>query len=61
MLPAAEVGDFPGQLLWEFRARALVVLAALWGTLVLVTTGLVDRSWRAALASEERRAFKASL
>jgi hypothetical protein len=61
VLPAAEVDGFPGQLLWEFRARALVVLVALWGTLVLVTTGLVDRSWRALLASEERRAFKASL
>lgn len=61
VLPAADVGDFPGQLLWEFRARALVVLVALWGTLVLVTTGLVDRSWRALLVSEERRAFKASL
>jgi len=61
LLPAADVGDFPGQLLWEFRARALLVVVAMWGTLVLVTTGLVDRSWRAARASEERRALKASL
>jgi hypothetical protein len=61
VLPAAEVGDFPGQLLWEFRSRALVVVVALWGTLVLVTTGLVDRSWRAVRVSEERRAFKESL
>lgn len=61
VLPAADVGDFPGQLLWEFRARALLVVVAMWGTLVLVTTGLVDRSWRALRAGEERRALKASL
>lgn len=61
LLPAAEVAGFPGQLLWEFRVASLLVLLALWASLVLVLTGLVDRQWRAVRADRARRELAASL
>lgn len=61
LLPAAAVGAFPGQLLWDFRVAALLVLLSLWATLAVVLTGLVDRTWSRVRAEEERRALAASL
>lgn len=61
LLPSADVGEFPGQLLWEFRVAALLVLLALWGSLTLVLTGLVNRQWRRVRVDEARRELAASL
>jgi len=61
LLPGAPVADFPGQLLWEFRVASLLGLVALWATIAVVLTGLVDRAWRRAQADTERRELAASL
>ncbi|PVG84370.1 hypothetical protein DDE18_01735 [Nocardioides gansuensis] len=61
-LPGFEgAGDFPADTLWEFRRASLLVLAALWGGIALVLTGLVDRSWRRAVQVADRQALAASL
>ncbi|WP_110183504.1 CbtA family protein [Nocardioides solisilvae] len=38
-----ELGDFPADVLWEFRVSSLLTLATLWGTLGVALTWLVGR------------------
>lgn len=44
LLPAVnELGDFPADVLWEFRVSSLLTLAALWGSLGIALTTLLAR------------------
>jgi len=56
-----EVGDFPADTLWYFRLSSLYTLAALWGVIGLLLTGLVARTARQQRAEQERRELAASL
>lgn len=56
-----EVGDFPADTLWFFRLSSVYTLAALWGVLGVVLTGLVTRLYARESAVAERRALAASL
>ncbi|WP_244927992.1 CbtA family protein [Nocardioides sp. W7] len=38
-----EIGDFPADVLWEFRISSLLTLAALWGSLGVALTWLLSR------------------
>lgn len=38
-----ELGDFPADVLWEFRISSLLTLAALWGSLGVALTWLLGR------------------
>ena len=43
-MPAVnELGEFPADVLWEFRISSLFTLAALWATLGVALTWLVGR------------------
>ncbi|MBE7325748.1 CbtA family protein [Nocardioides sp. Y6] len=43
-MPAVnELGEFPADVLWEFRISSLFTLAALWGTLGVALTWLLGR------------------
>jgi uncharacterized membrane protein YagU involved in acid resistance len=56
-----EVGDFPAATLWAFRSSSLLTVAALWATIGIVLSGLVDRLERRETAIAHRRALAASL
>lgn len=56
-----ELGDFPADTLWYFREASLFTLAALWGTLGIVLTGLVGRLHARDVRTAERRLLAASL
>ncbi|CAM3226380.1 CbtA family protein [Nocardioides dubius] len=44
VMPAVnELGDFPADVLWEFRVSSLLTLAALWGSLGIALTALLAR------------------
>lgn len=44
IMPAVnELGDFPADVLWEFRMSSMLTLAALWGALGVVLTWLLGR------------------
>jgi hypothetical protein len=38
-----EIGDFPGDVLWDFRLASLFTLTALWATVTIVLTALIRR------------------
>jgi len=38
-----ELGDFPADVLWEFRLSSILTLATLWGVLGVALTGMVGR------------------
>lgn len=56
-----EVGDFPADTLWFFRRASLITLAAMWGVLGVVLTGLVLRLHAQDVAASRRRELAASL
>lgn len=56
-----EVGDFPGDVLWNFRIASLITLTALWGAAGTILTVLVRRLHVQEVAVQARREFAASL
>ena len=56
-----EIGDFPGDVLWDFRLASLITLTALWATVGVVLTTLIRRLHAEHARHQARRAFAASL
>jgi predicted cobalt transporter CbtA len=56
-----EIGDFPGDVLWDFRVASLLTLTALWATVTIVLTALIGRLHTEHLRVQARRQFAASL
>ncbi len=56
-----EIGDFPGDVLWDFRLASLITLTALWATVTVVLTALIGRLHAEHAHAQARRAFAASL
>lgn len=56
-----EIGDFPGDVLWNFRLASLMTLAALWATTTVVLTVAVRRLHGQHIALQARRDFADSL
>lgn len=56
-----EIGDFPGDVLWDFRLASLITLTALWATVTVVLTALIRRLHADHTTEQARRAFAASL
>lgn len=56
-----EIGDFPGDVLWDFRLASLITLTALWATVTVVLTALIRRLHAEHSKIQARRAFAASL
>jgi Probable cobalt transporter subunit (CbtA) len=56
-----EVGDFPGDVLWDFRLASILTLTAMWATIGFVLTALVRRLAVQQMAVLARREFAASL
>lgn len=61
MTPVNELGDFPADVLWEFRLSSLLTLAALWAGIAVVLGALVGRLVAADDADRARRDLAASL
>ncbi|MGZ5388898.1 MAG: CbtA family protein, partial [Aeromicrobium sp.] len=54
-----EVPDsFPANTLWGFRLSAIATQATMWGTIGVVLSGLIARTWHAA---EKRRVLADSI
>jgi predicted cobalt transporter CbtA len=56
-----EIGDFPGDVLWDFRLASLFTLTALWATVTIVLTALIRRLHAEHVKVRARREFAASL
>jgi predicted cobalt transporter CbtA len=56
-----EIGDFPGDVLWDFRLASLFTLTALWATVTIVLTALISRLHAEQVKLRARREFAASL
>jgi predicted cobalt transporter CbtA len=61
MPPVNELGEFPADTLWSFRVSSLMTLAAMWGTIGIVLTGLVGHLHQQQSREASRREFAASL
>lgn len=61
MTPVNELGDFPADVLWEFRLSSLLTLAAMWAGIAVVLGALVGRLTAADDADRARRDLAASL
>ncbi|MDR6175569.1 hypothetical protein QE364_000188 [Nocardioides zeae] len=61
MTPVNELGDFPADVLWEFRLSSLLTLAAMWAGIAVVLGALVGRLAAADDADRARRDLAASL
>jgi predicted cobalt transporter CbtA len=62
LLPTVDqVGDFPGDVLWNFRIASLLTLTTLWTVTGTALTMLVHRVQLRETAHRERRALAASL
>lgn len=62
LMPAVdEIGDFPGDVLWDFRLASLATLTALWAAATIALTALIRRLHTERLEIQARRAFAASL
>lgn len=62
LLPTVdEIGDFPGDVLWDFRVASLLTLTALWATVTIVLTALIGRLHAEHARDLARREFAASL
>ncbi|MDT5081585.1 MAG: hypothetical protein QOJ80_6222 [Mycobacterium sp.] len=62
MMPTIdEIGDFPGDVLWDFRLASLFTLTALWATVTIVLTALIRRRHAEQVKLLARREFAASL
>jgi len=56
-----EIGDFPGQTLWEFRRASLITLATMWAVIGVVLTALIGRLHERENRAAARRELAASL
>ena len=56
-----EIGDFPGDVLWDFRLASIITLTALWAVTGVALTALVGRLEGQHLVVQRRREFAASL
>jgi high-affinity Fe2+/Pb2+ permease len=56
-----EVGEFPGNALWDFRLASLITLTALWATVGIALTAMVGRLDDQRKTVQARRYFAASL
>lgn len=61
MAPVNELGDFPADVLWEFRLSSLLTLATMWAGIAVVLGGLVGRLAATDDADRARRDLAASL
>ncbi|HEY1135550.1 MAG TPA: CbtA family protein [Nocardioides sp.] len=61
LAPVNELGDFPADVLWEFRLSSLLTLATLWAGIAVVLAALVGRLAAADDAERARRDLAASL
>ena len=62
VMPAVdEIGDFPGDVLWDFRLASLTTLTVLWATVTIALTTLIRRLHTEHVKVQARRAFAASL
>lgn len=62
LLPAVnEIGDFPGDVLWDFRLASAVTLTTLWATISVALTALVGHLDLQRRTVQTRRDFAASL
>ncbi|WP_197377275.1 CbtA family protein [Mycolicibacterium baixiangningiae] len=56
-----EIGDFPANVLWDFRLASLITLTALWATIGIALTSMVRRLDAQYKTVQARRKFAASL
>jgi hypothetical protein len=56
-----EIGDFPGDVLWDFRLSSLATLTVLWATVTIALTALIRRLHGEHVRVQARRDFAASL
>ncbi|CAN5667114.1 CbtA family protein [soil metagenome] len=56
-----EVGDFPADVLWDFRIASLITLTTLWATVTIALSALINRLHGQHRAVQARRQFAASL
>jgi MFS family permease len=56
-----EIGNFPGDVLWDFRLASIITLTALWAVTGVALTALVGRLEGQHLTVQRRREFAASL
>ncbi|CAN5297967.1 CbtA family protein [soil metagenome] len=56
-----EVGDFPADVLWDFRIASLLTLTTLWATVTIALSVLISRLHGQHKAVQARREFAASL
>jgi len=62
VMPAVdEIGDFPGDVLWDFRLASLTTLTVLWATVTIALSSLIRRLHTEHVKVQARRAFAASL
>jgi predicted cobalt transporter CbtA len=62
LLPTVdEIGDFPGDTLWEFRRAGLITQATLWAVIGVLLTLFVGRLYERDRLAAERRDLAASL
>jgi hypothetical protein len=52
-----EIGNFPGDVLWDFRLASLFTLTALWATVTIVLTALIRRLHADHVKVRARREF----
>ncbi|MET0704411.1 MAG: CbtA family protein [Mycobacterium sp.] len=56
-----EIGDFPADVLWDFRLASVITLTALWAMTTIVLTALIRRLHAEQSKVQARRHFAASL
>lgn len=56
-----EIGDFPGDVLWNFRLASILTLTALWATIGIALSASIRRLHAEHITEQARRAFAASL
>jgi protein-S-isoprenylcysteine O-methyltransferase Ste14 len=56
-----EIGDFPADVLWDFRISSLITLTTLWATVTIALSVLINRLHGQHRAVQARREFAASL
>ncbi len=62
LLPTVnEIGEFPGDTLWDFRRASLITLATMWAVIGVVFTASIGRLYERETRAAERRALADSL
>lgn len=62
LLPTVnEIGEFPGDALWDFRRASLITLATMWAVIGVVFTASIGRLYERETRAAERRALAESL